>query len=76
MSIKLVKRIAFTVSAGFIVLSSINTAAMVKVLMNSMKLGEKKVKIEIAKKKVKPKQSKPAKASKPSQSTSLFNKSA
>ncbi len=57
-------------------LTGVNTAAMLKALMNSMKLGEKKEKIKIAKKKVTPKQSKPAKAGKPSQSTSLFNKSA
>ena len=56
-------------------ISQIKTTSVIKALMNSMKLGEKKGKIAIAKKRVTPKQTKPAKASKPSQPTTLFNKS-
>lgn len=57
-------------------ITGINSAAVIRALINSMKFGEKKAKIEIAKKRVKPKQNKPAKAnSKPQQTTNLFNKS-
>lgn len=55
--------------------SEIKTASIVKALMNSMKFKEKKGKIDIAKKKTKPKQTKPAKSGGSPQPTTLFNKS-
>lgn len=57
-------------------IKSINSAGMIKALMDSMRFGEKQAKIEIAKKRVKPKQTKPAKANTaPQQTTTLFKNS-
>lgn len=57
-------------------ITGFDSASIVKAVINSMKFSEKKGKIEIAKKKVKAKQNKPAKTKQPQQPTSLFNKSA
>ncbi len=57
-------------------IEGISSAAVIRAVINSMRLGDKKAKIEIAKKRVKPKQTKPAKANTaPQQTTTLFKNS-